>query len=214
MVAIIVIIKLNNMEFQEFPKMPRFSRECVITEKIDGTNAQIFIQNSELEEELHYSVIIDKVEYNGILYTIRAGSRNKWVIPGKQDNAGFASWVLANAKELVKLGEGRHFGEWWGKGIQRGYNMQEKVFSLFNTERWESDDIRPKCCRVVPKLWEGNFDNISEGIMQSMNYLTIEGSAAAPGFMNPEGIVIFHKAGNFGFKKTILKDEVPKSLVK
>lgn len=29
--------------FQEFPKMARLSRECVITEKIDGTNAQILV---------------------------------------------------------------------------------------------------------------------------------------------------------------------------
>jgi len=29
----------TNVEFQEFPKMVRLSRECIITEKIDGTNA-------------------------------------------------------------------------------------------------------------------------------------------------------------------------------
>jgi hypothetical protein len=36
------------------------------------------------------------------------------------------------------------------------------------------------------------------------------GSKAAPGFMKPEGIVVFHVAGNVGFKKTIEKDEEPK----
>jgi len=29
--------------------------------------------------------------------------------------------------------------------------------------------------------------------------------------MKPEGVVVFHIAGNLGFKKTIEKDEVPKS---
>lgn len=29
------------MEFQGFQKIPRLSRECIITEKIDGTNAFI-----------------------------------------------------------------------------------------------------------------------------------------------------------------------------
>jgi hypothetical protein len=29
------------VEFAGFPKIARLSRECVITEKIDGTNAQI-----------------------------------------------------------------------------------------------------------------------------------------------------------------------------
>jgi len=33
------------MEFVSFPKIARLSRECVITEKIDGTNASIYIGN-------------------------------------------------------------------------------------------------------------------------------------------------------------------------
>jgi len=32
---------MNN--FLKFPKMARYSRECIVTEKIDGTNAQIYI---------------------------------------------------------------------------------------------------------------------------------------------------------------------------
>jgi hypothetical protein len=32
-----------SVSFAEFPKMARLSRECIITEKIDGTNAQILI---------------------------------------------------------------------------------------------------------------------------------------------------------------------------
>ena len=38
------------IKFEEFPKMPRLTREMIITEKIDGTNASIFIQNRDLEE--------------------------------------------------------------------------------------------------------------------------------------------------------------------
>jgi hypothetical protein len=30
-------------EFVEFKKIPRLSRECVVTEKIDGTNGVIYI---------------------------------------------------------------------------------------------------------------------------------------------------------------------------
>lgn len=30
-------------EFMQFPKMARYSREVIVTEKIDGTNAQICI---------------------------------------------------------------------------------------------------------------------------------------------------------------------------
>jgi hypothetical protein len=32
------------LEFVEFQKIPRLKREIVITEKIDGTNAQVFIR--------------------------------------------------------------------------------------------------------------------------------------------------------------------------
>jgi hypothetical protein len=42
--------------------------------------------------------------------------------------------------------------------------------------------------------------------------LKVNGSYAAPGYMNPEGIVVFHVAGNVGFKKTLEKDEQPKGL--
>ncbi len=37
------------------------------------------------------------------------------------------------------------------------------------------------------------------------------GSVAAPGFMQPEGVIVFHVAGNFGLKRTLDKDDEPKS---
>jgi hypothetical protein len=40
--------------------------------------------------------------------------------------------------------------------------------------------------------------------------LRVGGSVAAPGFMQPEGIVIYHAASRTLFKKTIEKDEQPK----
>ena len=36
------------------------------------------------------------------------------------------------------------------------------------------------------------------------------GSVAAPGFMRPEGVVVFHTAGGYLFKKTIERDEYHK----
>lgn len=175
-------------DFQEFPKMPRLSREVVITEKIDGTNAQVFVSESG---------------------TVLAGSRSRWITPA-DDNFGFARWVAEHEDELRDgLGPGRHFGEWWGSGIQRGYGLQkgEKRFSLFNTSRWTGE--RPECCHVVPVLARGLFDTAL--VQAALLQLQLEGSFAAPGFMLPEGVVVFHIAGNCGFKKTILKDDEPKS---
>jgi hypothetical protein len=173
-------------EFEGFGKIPRLSRNCVITEKIDGTNSQIYI-----DEDMNIS----------------AGSRNRWLTP-EQDNFGFARWVQENKEELLKLGIGRHFGEWWGQGIQRGYDLKEKRFSLFNTSRWSDESVRPACCHVVPVLWTGLFD--THVVQYALDQLALGGSVAAPGFMNPEGVVVFHVAGNLMFKKTIKNDEVPK----
>jgi hypothetical protein len=79
-------------------------------------------------------------------------SRSRWITPD-DDNFGFAAWVEANRDELLTLGPGRHFGEWWGSGIQRGYGLPkgEKRFSLFNVSRW--GESRPACCHVVPVLY-------------------------------------------------------------
>ena len=177
-------------EFVPFPKMPRLSRECIITEKLDGTNAQVFIGDDG---------------------SIRAGSRNRWVTP-EDDNYGFAAWVERNKDALLHLGPGRHFGEWWGQGIQRNYSLTEKRFSLFNVSRWA--DERPACCDVVPVLYRGEF--LTHEVLKALKRLSGGGSVAAPGFMKPEGVpegvIVFHVAGNFGFKKTLDKDDEPKGL--
>jgi hypothetical protein len=171
------------MEFQEFPKMPRLSREVIITEKIDGTNAQVCITEDG---------------------QILAGSRTRWITP-ESDNFGFAAWVRDNAADLLALGPGRHFGEWWGSGIQSGYGLSkgEKRFSLFNVSRW--GESRPACCHVVPVLYRGIFDTAA--VDACLEDLRVNGSRAAPGFMRPEGVVVFHVAGNCGFKKTLGNDE-------
>ena len=192
-------------EFKEFPKIARYSREVVVTEKIDGTNACVFIgQDGEFA----------------------TGSRNRWITP-QDDNYGFSVWAHEHKDELMRLGPGRHFGEWWGRGIQRGYGLNEKRFSLFNVVRWcrfgekpeviltgdprivKMQDVLPECVGLVPVLWRGLFDNLNA---ESVVYdLAMYGSRAVPGFMKPEGVVIYHIAGGVSFKKTIEKDSEPKS---
>ncbi len=194
--------------FVEFPKMARLSRECIVSEKIDGTNAQVAITD------------------DGDMFV---GSRTKWITP-EDDNHGFARWCAANRDELMKLGPGRHFGEWWGSGIQRGYGLPkgEKRFSLFNVTRWalhgtepqriatadprveKWQEVLPSCCGLVPILYRGLFT--TDACEKAVELLRHYGSMASPGFTKPEGIVCFHVAANCGFKKTLEKDETPKSL--
>lgn len=177
-------------QFEGFPKMGRMSRDMVITEKLDGTNAQILITPEG---------------------DILTGSRNRWITP-QDDNYGFAGWVQRNAEDIFRLGPGRHFGEWWGRGIQRGYGLEEKRFSLFNSGRWTDSPDLPTCCHVVPILFKGDFSTLV------VDWWTVNlsgtGSLAAPGFMNPEGIVIYHVASGTSFKKTIKDDGIPKSMAR
>ena len=176
-------MEIVKTEFVPFMKIPRLKRMCVITEKLDGTNASITITT------------------DGQFLT---GSRTRWITP-EDDNYGFSKWAHANRDELMKLGEGTHYGEWWGQGIQRNYGLAEKRFSLFNTSRWGNEAVRPKCCHVVPVIHDGMFEsNAAEVAIESLRN---GGSIAVPGFMKPEGIVVFHVAANLCFKKTLEKDE-------
>jgi hypothetical protein len=175
--------------FEGMPKIARLSREIIITEKIDGSNAQIYINSA------------------GNWW---AGSRSRW-LSKETDNFGFWQWVYDNQEELLKLGEGRHRGEWWGSGIQRRYGMLERHFSLFNTTLWWNNVDRPFCCDVVPVLYQGDF--CTEAVEDALWLLRREGSRAVPGFMDPEGVVVYHTAANVMFKKTLRNDEQPKRLL-
>lgn len=167
-----------SLDFETFPKIPRLFRDCVISEKIDGTNAQILITETG----------------------IQAGSRNKW-IDVHNDNFGFARWVADHEEELrTGLGLGRHYGEWWGPGIQRGYGQKEKRFSLFNAERWDIPE-RPACCGVVPVLYKGPYSDAQ--VRLSLLNLEAHGSVVSPGFMRPEGIVVWHTASRQMYKVTL-----------
>jgi hypothetical protein len=177
------------IEFVEFPKISRLSRDCIVTEKIDGTNASIYI--GENEEFL-------------------VGSSTRWITP-ENDHFGFAKWAYENKEELLELGVGHHFGEWWGSGIQRAYGLEERRFSLFDTKLWRAHGASPKCCHVVPVLYEGIFD--TNEIRKCLTDLKMFGSVASPGFFDAEGIVVYHEASNTLFKKTLLKDEIPKKYI-
>lgn len=197
----------TEMDFREFPKMGRWSRDVIVTEKIDGTNAQIYIAEDGA--------------------TMLVGSRSRWIAP-ENDNFGFARWARENEQELLKLGPGRHFGEWWGAGIGRRYGLAEKRLSLFNVARWHLAGVEPKqipssdprivkmqeplpaCVGLVPELWRGPMDALD--VPALINSLAATGSRAVRGFARPEGIVIFHVAAGVGFKKTLDKDDMPKSL--
>jgi hypothetical protein len=170
------------MEFEKFQKIPRLGSkkdQMVITEKIDGTNAQIYI--------------------NDACDMIQAGSRKRWVTPGKEtDNYGFARWVVDNHDELLKLGKGRHYGEWCGSGIQRRYGLDHKQFLTFNTSR--PIESLPACVGQVPILYHGAFN--TDTIHKIFEDLWDTGSHLCPNWFKPEGIIVYQFTSRQLFKMT------------
>jgi RNA ligase len=208
------------IEFQSWGKIPRLNREMVLTEKIDGTQAAIGIRYVPTADLIAGTWPIDVGTLINVApdetYCVYAQSRNRLIDP-KHDNHGFAKWVWDNAEDLVTtLGEGIHYGEWWGSGIQRGYGLAkgEKRFSLFNVKRWEFlndptvHGFPGMYC--VPVIYRGPFSTLAVDV--EIESLRITGSLAAPGYMNPEGIVVYHTAANSMFKVTLDNDEKPKSM--
>jgi hypothetical protein len=168
------------IQFEPFEKLARLRRQCTITEKIDGTNAQVYFPEPDGGPML-------------------IGSRNRWITPD-DDNYGFARWAVENEASLRLLGPGRHFGEWWGAGIQRRYGQTMKRWSLFNAGRWAAADLPPGI-DVVPTLYSGMFSD--EAVNESLRRLERDGSVAAPGFMKPEGVVVYLAAARASFKVTL-----------
>lgn len=209
---------MSTLEFEAWPKIARLNRGVIFTEKIDGTNAAVVIVGQRPDQDGYKSwvdpstinQVIDIVERSdGDRFAVFAQSRSRFITP-QVDNHGFAHWVKENAGALVEtLGAGTHFGEWWGSGIQRGYGLKngDKRFSLFNSGVWGKADLSAvPGLGVVPVLPFSRIDQVEAALA----YLRTRGSAAAPDFYRPEGIVMWHTAARVSFKVTLEGDEMPK----
>lgn len=200
------------MEFEPWPKIHRLFRDILVTEKIDGTNGCIVIEPIEYDGTAG-SVVPDGSLFGGggmpgIVvdgHVVYAQSRKKILSPGKAtDNFGFAGFVRESATELFDaLGPGRHYGEWYGSGIQRNYGLDHKRFALFNAERWRDQPL-PQPLETVPILYDGVFSQ--RAIEIRVDHLRNHGSRTAPGFKPAEGVVVYHKQGNVAFKVTCDND--------
>ena len=164
-------------EFRKWPKTIRpKANTIIITEKMDGTNACVVVENSEV---------------------VAVQSRNRFIKIG-DDNMGFAVWVEQNKDELVKLGDGYHFGEWVGEGIQKNpHNLTGKHFYLFNTRR--PSDTLPDCVKQVPILYHGEYD-VAE-IDRVYTELWQRATGGEEPYM-PEGLIVHFLASDHRVKYT------------
>lgn len=180
------------LEFKSFPKIPRLANLDVrITQKLNGTNGLIAIDlSSPLEPE------------------IKPGSRNRWIESDKDDNFGFRRWVLDNQNDLINfLGEGYHYGEWCGPGIQNGEGLKERGFYLFSPKKRYFNDKRkveftPPNVHFVPELYNGKWDVTQYSWLRK---LQMSGSRLVPGF--PAEGLILEVNGKLTIKVIINEDD-------
>ena len=161
-------------EFEAWPKIPRaILGDCVMTNKMDGTNACVIIEG-------------------GVIVGVQ--SRKRMLNVGKdpetkqeRDNYGFASHVVHNKETFLALGEGRHYGEWAGEGIQKNpHDLTGKQFFLFNTLRWGVHNPPPKGIQVVEVLHHGEYtrQTVDDVMNDLLDRSVTEGWKA-------EGIVVY-----------------------
>lgn len=189
-----------------------------LTEKIDGTNGVVDIESvSDADYEAALAAPQPGDIFGGPagnIKRIRAGSRSRWLSPGKGDNFGFFGWVNEHANELYQLGEGAHHGEWYGRGIQRGYGMEGRRFALFNVGLWCDNNSQynhfiadgqlplpaVRGLSIVPVLYTGPwFGSSMDPLSESMRRLKHMGSTLAPN-TPAEGVMLFHEASRQYFK--------------
>lgn len=209
-------------DFKAWGKTPRWSNEeMTITEKIDGTNACIVIlpfdplKYDEEGRSNFQGVLLD--DDTQVLFAVQ--SRTRFITPEKgNDNAGFAAWAYDHQRELIEtLGYGRHYGEWWGSGIQGGYGLEkgDKRFSLFDVWRWDNAPLNPKAwvtkeLSLVPTLYHGPASE--SAVREALWRLQDHGSVASPGYKNPEGVIVSYKLTRQSYKAFVKDDGIPKTL--
>lgn len=208
---------MSNIEFKAWPKTPRLFRDCVITEKIDGTNSAIHVFPIDPAKgaESYADGLLGIYELDEAVYGVAAQSRNR-MLSLSSDNYGFAQFVSESPRVFFEaLGVGVHYGEWWGGGIQRGYGLKkdDKRFSLFNVQRYGhvgTLDLEGVPLSTVPVLYTGPFRTST--VHEQIDLLKTFGSVAVEGFMNPEGVITWHSASRSVYKTTVENDESPKSI--
>lgn len=166
------------IEFKAYPKTQRFFNESItISEKIDGTNGVLYVDHASR--------------------TVLAGSRSRWLVDDgtrSWDNHGFGTWVKENEEKLLNLPEGFHYGEWYGRGINRNYGLKDRRFMLFNLERYvnlfnELDLPTALEPETVIAFLTGDED-LHDQLKCIRESLQENGSLHVPGFMKTEGIIL------------------------
>lgn len=220
------------LEFKSYPKTPRLKNLHVrITQKLDGTNGVIAIEklNYELDKPRYCFKVGSRNQWLPSPEEMQQRDEeiSKWkklkeqykTVPFEDlfpyvghkpeklhDNHGFSKWAHENKEALIRLlGEGYHYGEWCGAGIQNGEGLKEKGFYLFSPRsrylKLELDGINDKIdilnsinIYFVPELYNGTIGEepitITGIIQYAMARLYNDGSRIGNGSVKPEGVIV------------------------
>jgi hypothetical protein len=194
------------VDFKAYPKTHRIGTEqYTITEKVDGTNGVVYVHKAKPAD---FRVGKDR-SY------VKAGSRSRWLEDDgskKWDNHGFGEWVMENERALIELPEGFHYGEWYGRGINRNYGLKDRRFMLFDYARYDklitNNNILGDLIETETVLADVvTYDYLSIAIKLNSACLSVEGSVHVRGFSDPEGLIIRSKLRPAVYKYIIRKDE-------
>lgn len=163
-----------------YPKTGRISGPWLVTEKVDGTSACIAIEPGPFGSP-----------------AISFGSRNRW-LTREADNHGFYAWAVAHSGWFMgHLGVGVHYGEWFGRGIQRGYGMTERRLALFDVERYQTrlaHAVTNPGVITVPALLEARDGD------EGLGWLGHMAPTSTLGPVPMEGVVLRHRVTGAVFK--------------
>lgn len=156
---------MNN--FKKFPSIDQFRNAINTVKKQSKANDFYELPVIEFNGEVKIHGTNAGIGYNPLTKDIWAQSRNNIITP-ESDNAGFASWLHDNQKEIKSSLELECsvqgitdnvyvFGEWCGGNIQKGVGISglDKMFIMFNVfvnNEWLSSKSRiPKGIQAMVK---------------------------------------------------------------
>lgn len=138
--------------------------------KLDGTNSCV------------------RIEPDG---TLQAQSRTTDIFPGKTDNCGFAAWTVLTRDYWLSIFGGwpetvNIYGEWCGKGIQKGTSIScvsDKLFVVFAIQRGDVVFTEPM---VIAALLNSGSLNIE--LPLNVHVLPWYGESVTIDFSNQESV--------------------------
>lgn len=174
---------LDNLD--RVPELLKTTGKAVVTEKVHGFNARF----GRTSDGAFWTGGRNNVAYSAA----DAEALSAAIIDKQAVMQGFTAWAIE--QEVLVAPGTTYFGEWAGKGVQKGIDYGEKQFYLFGMSIDENGfralvetmfAAQALGCMHVPVIWEGPMEELT---MEMLTKWRTKSSALAPADL-AEGIVI------------------------